>query len=61
MFKNNSDILLNEQMVFMVEKQEFVLESKKESSGGDYVLEGIAAVFGKVNNNNRSGCVMLIS
>jgi len=53
MFKNNSDILLNEQMVFMVEKQEFFLESKKESSSGDYVLEGIAAVFGKVNNNNR--------
>jgi hypothetical protein len=43
---------LNEQMVFILEKQDYVLESKK-GEGNDYVLEGIAAVFGQENNNHR--------
>jgi len=43
---------LNEQMVFILEKQDYVLESKK-GEGNDYVLEGIAAVFGLENNNHR--------
>ena len=43
---------LNEELVFILERQELFLESKKEGSS-DYVLEGIAAVFGKENNNNR--------
>jgi len=43
---------LNENLVFILEKQNFVLESKKTGSD-DYVLEGIAAVFQKENNNNR--------
>jgi len=43
---------LNEELVFILERQELFLESKKEGSE-DYVLEGIAAVFGKENNNNR--------
>ena len=44
--------LLKEDLLFILEKQEFVLESKK-NNGHEYVLEGIAAVFGKENNNNR--------
>jgi len=46
---------LNENLVFILEKQSQSLESKKNdtSEGGDYYLEGIAAVFGKENNNNR--------
>ncbi len=44
---------LNEQMVFILEKQDFILESKKGPSGDDYILEGIAAVFGQENNNHR--------
>lgn len=44
---------LNEDLVFILERQERVLESKKTDSEDDYVLEGIAAVFGKENNNNR--------
>ena len=43
---------LNEELVFILERQELFLESKKEGSN-EYVLEGIAAVFGKENNNNR--------
>ena len=43
---------LNEELVFILERQEQVLESKKTDSD-DYMLEGIAAVFGKENNNNR--------
>jgi len=43
---------LNEQMVFILEKQDYVLESKK-GEGNDYFLEGIAAVFGQENNNHR--------
>ncbi|NCX06389.1 MAG: hypothetical protein EBW68_11525, partial [Actinobacteria bacterium] len=43
---------INENMVFILERQNSVLESKK-SDTDDYVLEGIAAVFGKENNNNR--------
>ena len=43
---------LNEDLVFILERQENILESKKTESD-DYVLEGTAAVFGKENNNNR--------
>jgi hypothetical protein len=43
---------LNEDLVFILERQSTVLESKKTDSD-DYVLEGTAAVFGKENNNNR--------
>jgi hypothetical protein len=43
---------INENMVFILERQNSVLEAKKSDSD-DYVLEGIAAVFGKENNNNR--------
>jgi hypothetical protein len=43
---------LNETMLFILDKQDFILESKK-TSDGDYMLEGIAAVFGKENNNHR--------
>ena len=43
---------INENYVFILEKQDFILESKKTNSD-DYVLEGIAAVFQKENNNNR--------
>lgn len=43
---------INENMVFILERQNSVLEAKKSNSD-DYVLEGIAAVFGKENNNNR--------
>lgn len=42
---------LNEDYVFILERQSSVLESKKNSD--EYVLEGIAAVFGKENNNHR--------
>jgi len=49
---NLQNTTLNEQMVFILEKQDFVLESKK-SDNGNYILEGIAAVFGKENNNHR--------
>jgi hypothetical protein len=46
---------LNEQMVFILEKQNHILESSKEntSEGKEYILKGIAAQFGKENNNNR--------
>jgi len=43
---------INENLVFILDKQDFILESKKSGSD-DYVLEGIAAVFQKENNNNR--------
>jgi hypothetical protein len=43
---------LNEDLVFILEKQNSVLESKKEGND-DYILEGVAAVFQKENNNNR--------
>ena len=43
---------INEDLVFILERQSSILESKKSESD-DYVLEGIAAVFGKENNNNR--------
>lgn len=48
---SNSQIL-NENLFFILEKQDFILEAKKNGSD-DYVLEGIAAVFDKENNNNR--------
>lgn len=46
---------LNENMVFILEKQSRILEAYKESTseGKEYVLKGIAAQFGKENNNNR--------
>lgn len=43
---------LNEDYVFILERQSSILEAKK-SETDDYVLEGIAAVFGQENNNNR--------
>lgn len=43
---------LNENLVFILERQESILESSKTDSN-DYILEGTAAVFGKENNNNR--------
>jgi len=43
---------LNEDLVFILERQNTILESKKTDSE-EYVLEGTAAVFGKENNNNR--------
>ena len=43
---------LNEDFVFILEKQSSILESKKNSND-EYLLEGIAAVFGKENNNHR--------
>lgn len=43
---------LNENLVFILERQNAILESKKTDSE-EYVLEGTAAVFGKENNNNR--------
>lgn len=43
---------LNEDYVFILERQNSILEAKKSESD-DYVLEGIAAVFGQENNNNR--------
>jgi hypothetical protein len=43
---------LNEDFVFILERQSTILESKKNSND-EYVLEGIAAVFGKENNNHR--------
>ncbi len=46
---------INENMVFILEKQSQILESSKEmtSEGKEYILKGIAAQFGKENNNNR--------
>lgn len=43
---------LNEDYVFILERQNSILEAKKSESD-DYTLEGIAAVFGQENNNNR--------
>lgn len=43
---------LNEDYVFILERQNSILEAKKSESD-DYDLEGIAAVFGQENNNNR--------
>jgi hypothetical protein len=45
--------MLNENLVFILEKQNSILESKKSGDSGEYILEGIAAVFQKENNNNR--------
>ena len=52
MFKDSS---INEQMVFILERQNQILEASKEMSneGKEYILKGIAAQFGKENNNNR--------
>lgn len=46
---------INEQMVFILEKQNQILEASKEmtSEGKEYILKGVAAQFGKENNNNR--------
>ena len=47
--------LLNEDLLFILEKQSTNLEVSKSGSesGDDYILKGIAAQFGKENNNNR--------
>jgi len=46
--------ILNENLVFILEKQENNLAvSKADSNGGEYILQGIAAEFGKENNNKR--------
>ena len=54
---------LNENMVFILEKQNQILEASKEmtSEGKEYILKGIAAQFGKENNNNRSLTFYLFS
>ena len=46
---------MNENLVFILEKQSHNLDASKEktSDGDSYVLQGIAAQFGKENNNNR--------
>lgn len=49
--------LLKENFVFILEKQNQILESSKVEPSvdgdGEYYLEGVAAVFGEENNNNR--------
>ena len=46
--------MLNENLLFILEKQENNLAvSKADSSDGEYILQGIAAEFGKENNNKR--------
>ena len=52
MFRTSS---INEQMVFILEKQNQILEASKQMTheGKEYILKGIAAQFGKENNNNR--------
>jgi hypothetical protein len=52
MYKMPTTKNLNEELVFILERQSSVLESSK-TDNNDYVLEGTAAVFGKENNNNR--------
>lgn len=42
---------MNENLVFILEKQGHHVEASKDSDG--YTLKGIAAQFGKENNNNR--------
>ena len=46
---------INENMVFILEKQNQILEASNEttSNGKEYILKGVAAQFGKENNNNR--------
>jgi muramidase (phage lysozyme) len=46
---------MNENLVFILEKQSHNLDASKEktSDGDSYVLQGIAAQFGKENNNSR--------
>lgn len=46
---------LNENLVFILEKQNQNLQATKQNngSGDEYILQGIAAQFGKENNNNR--------
>lgn len=46
---------LNENMVFILERQNQILEAHKENTidGKEYVLRGTAAQFGVENNNNR--------
>jgi len=50
-----NESLLNENLLFILEKQENNLAVSKDgnSDGGGYILKGIAAQFGKENNNNR--------
>lgn len=46
---------LNNDLVFILEKQNHNLSATKQNngSGDEYILHGIAAQFGKENNNNR--------
>lgn len=46
---------LNENLVFILEKQNQNLQATKQNngSGDEYILQGVAAQFGKENNNNR--------
>ena len=46
---------LNENMVFILEKQNQILEARQENTadGKEYILRGTAAQFGVENNNNR--------
>lgn len=43
---------INENLVFILERQEAVLEAKTNKDQ-DVILEGVAAVFGEENNNGR--------
>jgi hypothetical protein len=43
---------INENLVFILERQEAVLEAKT-TKDEDIILEGVAAVFGEENNNGR--------
>jgi hypothetical protein len=43
---------INENLVFILERQETVLEAKTNKDQ-DVILEGVAAVFGEENNNGR--------
>jgi len=48
-----NESLLNENLLFILEKQDNNLDVSKGVSDDGYVLQGIAAQFGKENNNNR--------
>src|SRR6056300_382115 len=47
-----NESLLNENLLFNLEKQDNSLSVNDKNEDG-YVLKGIAAQFGKENNNNR--------
>ena len=52
---NNADLgTFGKDWVFVLERaSDSDVEVKSKSENGDYILEGIAAVFGKENNNHR--------